>query len=181
MLNRSWLPINVVDTRKAMRYLVSEDGRAVDPETFRIYDFDDWLGCRAEFHVRSEKLKVPVPEVIILECDALPMARSRGFSKSNIKQRDGGVCQYCGKKMPLGKLTVDHVVPKSRGGQTCYENLVTCCAACNRRKGNKTLSEADMTLMKKPNPPRNGKLIRLPTRTAKASWRRFFIGNSLES
>jgi 5-methylcytosine-specific restriction endonuclease McrA len=64
--------------------------------------------------------------------------------------RDGNSCQYCRKVLPMGSLTLDHVIPKSRGGRSTGENLVACCRACNNRKGDRTPDEAGMTLTKKP-------------------------------
>ncbi|MGA3129532.1 MAG: HNH endonuclease [Terracidiphilus sp.] len=71
----------------------------------------------------------------------------------NILLRDRNTCQYCGEALPPGELTLDHVVPRSRGGNSTWENLVACCHECNRKKGNRLLSEIDdMILMREPRP-----------------------------
>jgi 5-methylcytosine-specific restriction endonuclease McrA len=72
------------------------------------------------------------------------------ISRARIYQRDKYVCVYCGGNK---KLTIDHVIPKSRGGENSWENMVTCCFDCNSRKGNKTPKEANMTLRVKPYEP----------------------------
>ena len=75
-------------------------------------------------------------------------------TRKNIYWRDKYTCQYCGEKQLYGNLTLDHVVPKSRGGLGGWENLVTACVTCNQKKGCKTPYEASMTLLKEPSEPR---------------------------
>ena len=76
------------------------------------------------------------------------------FSRHNVYWRDNYTCQYCVKKFPSNHLTFDHIVPISRGGNTNWENVVTCCETCNCRKGNQTLKQAGMKLHKKPKKPK---------------------------
>lgn len=75
------------------------------------------------------------------------------FSKQNVFARDRWQCQYCGKRKNASEFTYDHVVPRSRGGKTCWENIVTACAPCNSRKANKTPEEAGMFPRTKPTRP----------------------------
>ena len=73
------------------------------------------------------------------------------LNRRNLIERDNYICQYCGlKNMPL---TIDHIVPKARGGKDSWDNLVAACRSCNQKKGNKTPSDAGMSLRKKPKPP----------------------------
>lgn len=76
------------------------------------------------------------------------------FSRDNVYLRDGHRCQYCGVDLPSRDLTLDHVIPRCRGGQTNWTNVVVACTPCNRRKGRKTPEEADMPLLTKPRRPR---------------------------
>lgn len=76
------------------------------------------------------------------------------FSRLNIYSRDAFTCQYCRQQLPTEDLTFDHVVPKSRGGRTTWENIVTCCIECNSTKANRTPAEADMQLARVPKKPR---------------------------
>jgi 5-methylcytosine-specific restriction endonuclease McrA len=87
----------------------------------------------------------------LLEYRRIPH-QTRALSRKNILLRDRNTCQYCGVVLPSGDLTLDHVVPRSRGGSSSWENLVACCHSCNRRKGNHLLVETDMRLMKEPRP-----------------------------
>jgi 5-methylcytosine-specific restriction endonuclease McrA len=93
-----------------------------------------------------------VPSVIrLLEYRRIPH-QTRALSRKNILLRDRNTCQYCGKVIPSSDLTLDHVIPRSRGGSSTWENLVACCHTCNRRKGNHLLNETDMKLLKEPRP-----------------------------
>jgi 5-methylcytosine-specific restriction endonuclease McrA len=91
-----------------------------------------------------------VPSVIrLLEYRRIPH-QSRALSRKNILLRDRNTCQYCGEVLPSSELTLDHVIPRSRGGSSTWENLVACCHPCNRRKGNQFAAEASMKLMREP-------------------------------
>lgn len=80
------------------------------------------------------------------------------FNKKELFKRDSGICQYCEKSLATEIATVDHILPRSRGGLTSWENCVICCSGCNSKKGNKTPSEANMRLIKIPRPPSPGLL-----------------------
>ena len=77
------------------------------------------------------------------------------FSRMNVLTRDNWTCQYCGRKFPTSKLNYDHVLPRSRGGRTVWENIVSACYDCNSKKGNRTPQEAGMRLRKTPQKPRS--------------------------
>tara|TARA_Y200000002_G_scaffold62577_1_gene47716 strand:+ start:1568 stop:2152 length:585 start_codon:yes stop_codon:yes gene_type:complete len=100
--------------------------------------------------VRSEKLTLPLPSVIVLKNYVVP-TKTVPFTRANLFLRDEFTCQYCGCK---GKdLTFDHVVPKSRGGKTRWDNVVAACQTCNLRKAAKTTSQAGFKLKKAPTKP----------------------------
>jgi 5-methylcytosine-specific restriction endonuclease McrA len=94
-----------------------------------------------------------MPSVIrLLEYRRIPY-QTRALSRRNILLRDRNTCQYCGDVLPPGELTLDHVIPRSRGGNSTWENLVACCHSCNRRKGNRLPNELDdMKLQREPRP-----------------------------
>jgi 5-methylcytosine-specific restriction endonuclease McrA len=104
--------------------------------------------------VRSPSVEMKIPAVLRLKKPTPSMMRAVRFSKENVFARDGGVCQYCGLKLALLKATLDHVIPKSRGGRKNWENAVTACRPCNSRKGRKTPHEAGMTLRRLPFRPK---------------------------
>ena len=100
--------------------------------------------------VRSEKLTLPLPSVIVLKNYVVP-TKAVPFTRATLFLRDEFTCQYCGYK---GKdLTFDHVVPKSRGGKTRWDNVVAACQSCNLRKAAKTTSQAGFKLKKVPTKP----------------------------
>jgi 5-methylcytosine-specific restriction endonuclease McrA len=101
------------------------------------------------------------------------------FSRANIYARDGYTCQYCSHAFPTQELTFDHVVPVSQGGRKDWENIVTCCVSCNRRKGGRTPEEARMRLVKPPRRPDSAPAIRITIglRNAPDSWRDYLYWN----
>jgi len=116
------------------------------------------LGGRAEkiecdgYVVRSPSISFQLPTVIrVLKLVKRNSRKPLSFSKKNILRRDNYMCQYCGLKETT--LTVDHILPKSRGGKTNWGNVVVACKPCNLKKGNRTAREANMELIKKPARP----------------------------
>ena len=102
--------------------------------------------------VHSARRTLNVPSVIrLLEYRRIPH-QTRALSRKNILMRDRYTCQYCHKTLPSGEMTLDHVIPRSRAGETTWENLVACCHPCNNRKGSRTPEEAGMKLARPPRP-----------------------------
>jgi 5-methylcytosine-specific restriction endonuclease McrA len=101
------------------------------------------------------------------------------FSRANIYARDAFTCQYCARVLPTPELTFDHVVPVSQGGRKDWENIVTCCVSCNRRKGGRTPHEARMALVRPPRRPHAAPAIRITIglRQAPDSWRDYLYWN----
>jgi 5-methylcytosine-specific restriction endonuclease McrA len=101
----------------------------------------------------------------------VPRAITRRISRRVLFARDGWRCVYCGANG--GRLTLDHVVPRSRGGDSVWENVVTACAPCNLRKGDRTLEEASMSLPRQPHPPAPVLFIRLAAHSLPEVWRSY--------
>tara|TARA_Y100001936_G_C16050729_1_gene657617 strand:- start:300 stop:791 length:492 start_codon:yes stop_codon:yes gene_type:complete len=104
--------------------------------------------------IRTVTGNLPMPTIVRFRSGVFLGAikvppKERKPNRKNIYERDKGVCQYCCKKLSYSDATVDHVLPKSRGGKETWANLVTCCAPCNSKKGNKTPKEANMRLLRK--------------------------------
>jgi 5-methylcytosine-specific restriction endonuclease McrA len=101
------------------------------------------------------------------------------FSRANIYARDDYACQYCGHTLPASDLTFDHVVPVAQGGCKDWENIVTCCVGCNRRKGGRTPEEAGMRLLRQPERPREASAITITIRFRHTpeSWRDYLYWN----
>lgn len=131
--------------------------------------------------VRSPGTVMPVPSVISLK-HYVPATRRPAFTRFNVFLRDSFACQYCAQSRPAEELTFDHVVPRSRGGRTTWDNVVTACTICNLRKGSKTPHDCGMVPMTRPAPPtpyhlhRNGR--RFPPNYLHESWRDFLYWDS---
>ena len=137
VLNSSFEPINVCAARRALVLLLKGVASAEE----HALDF-----------IHSPSRAVPVPSVIrLLEYRRIPH-QTRALSRKNILIRDRNTCQYCGRVFPSSELTLDHVTPRSRGGESIWENLVACCHRCNNRKGSRLPEEASMKLVRAPRP-----------------------------
>jgi 5-methylcytosine-specific restriction endonuclease McrA len=126
--------------------------------------------------VRSPSFEMRLPSVISLK-DYVPTARRPAFTRFNVFLRDGFECQYCGDGFPTQDLTFDHVIPRSRGGRTIWENVVTACGECNLTKGNRLPRESGMFPVHRPNHPSTHQLQengrRFPPNFLHQSWRDF--------
>lgn len=153
VLNKVWMPIAVTTAREAVCDLFAGNATAVDPDTYITYTFKDWVE-RGVFPgkpvLNSPSVLFEVPEVIVLaEYDKVP-TRTIRYSKRHIFKRDRMCCQYCGQQFEICDLTIDHVVPRSQGGETNWENCVTCCEPCNSKKADRTPEQAEMKLKSTP-------------------------------
>lgn len=155
VLNRSYLPINITSVKRAFAMLYQGVAKVLD-EQYRTFDFKSWSELSIAAHHEKIGLVngfIRVPRVIVLSTyDRLPKRRVR-FNRLNIYARDNNTCQYCGKKFPKRKLNLDHVIPRSRGGKSTWENVVCSCFKCNRKKGGRTPAEAGMKLIRPPRKP----------------------------
>jgi len=149
VLNKGWQPVHISTVRDAIVLLFKGVAKAVCPDTFHTYSFDDWLEVppNGNGSIATKTMTIAAPHVIVLiDYDKVPIVST--FSKRNVYKRDKYTCQYCGKQ---GRdLTIDHIVPKSKGGESKWKNVVAACEPCNKRKADKSLEEARMRLLKKP-------------------------------
>jgi 5-methylcytosine-specific restriction endonuclease McrA len=172
LLNASYEPLRVVHWQKAITLWCQ--GKV---EVISVYDRE----------VRAVTFTLKLPSVIRL----LRYVRVRRrpdyvpFSRANIYARDQYSCQYCGEAFATSELTFDHVVPVAQGGRKDWENIVTCCITCNRKKGGRTPSEAGMRLVRVPKRPASTPAIRVMNRysitiglrNAPESWRDYLYWN----
>ena len=153
VLNRSYLPVHITVVRRALSLLYQGIARAVD-EQYRTFDFATWSDLAAdEDSIGLVDRAIRVPRVILLQgYDRIPR-RYVHFSRFNIYSRDQNRCQYCGRQFPRAELNPDHVVPRSKGGTSIWDNVVCSCHRCNRLKGGRTPIEAGMRLIRQPRRP----------------------------
>ncbi|HKS16092.1 MAG TPA: HNH endonuclease [Planctomycetota bacterium] len=156
VLNRGWVPIRTTSVRDAFCLMVRGAALAVEPESYRTHDFKSWAEIRAsehEPHVRTVSLRLRVPEVIVLSVYNKVPDRDVVFSRRNLFKRDRNRCQYCGARPGTPELTIDHIVPRSRGGTSTWTNCVLACVPCNARKADRTPAEAGLTIRTMPAKP----------------------------
>jgi 5-methylcytosine-specific restriction endonuclease McrA len=153
VLNRSFQAVAVTRAARAFGLLCSGAARALDKE-FRSFDLSSWTELAAEVGddvIHTPRMVLKVPRVVVLQAyDRLPRRQVR-FSRQNIYLRDNFTCQYCGRQYARAQLNLDHVVPRSQGGRTSWENVVCSCVRCNLDKGGRTPAQAGLRLL---NPPR---------------------------
>jgi 5-methylcytosine-specific restriction endonuclease McrA len=183
VLNRLYMAIHVVNVRRAFGLLCRELAEVIHQEDgkFGTYSFESWREIselRADAKqshddwIRSVNFEIQVPRVIrLLSFDRLPKQKLH-LNRRNVLARDGHLCQYCGRHFPTPQLSIDHVMPRSRGGETTWENVVCACLTCNVKKGGRTPHEARMKLISTPiRPKRNPLLFQRLENPKYESWR----------
>ncbi|MFA5999982.1 MAG: HNH endonuclease [Candidatus Paceibacterota bacterium] len=179
VLNPAYYPVNVCTARRAITLLYQGLAKAVD-STYQTYNFNSWLelsqAANSDDFISSVKWKIKIPRVIMLTfLDKTPRSKVR-FSRWNIFSRDQNTCQYCGEKFSRDKLSLDHVVPKSRCGLTIWTNIVCACYDCNLKKENKTPEEAKMHLIRKPFEPNWSNFMLMNKGRIYKEWQPFLSG-----
>ena len=155
VLNATYEPVNVCSVRRAAVLLLKEKAELVE---------------RAAWELRSEHTHMPRPVVIrLVHYVAVPRdTQRRKITRRAVFARDGWACQYCGTR---SNLTVDHVIPRSKGGDSSWENIVASCAPCNRRKGDRLPTQANMHPRRAPRAPHPHVFIAVATPRIPHAWR----------
>ncbi len=185
------MALRVISVRRAFSLLFKLDRRhnpiaeVVDVEDGRYvsYNFADWTELSAfkrEFEatkhdwVRTVRFDLAVPRIVrVLTFAKLPRQEVK-FNRRNLFARDHNTCQYCGKRFNTAQLSLDHVIPRSRGGPTTWANVVCACVECNVRKGGRTPREAHLRLVKHPVKPRRNPVVTVKLADHRySSWRQF--------
>jgi 5-methylcytosine-specific restriction endonuclease McrA len=149
VLNNCYEPLNICSARRAMKLIVKGAARSEETHPQIFYSGKMWDEHTGEL----VSVDFYLPSVIrLLQYRYIPI-RTQIVTRDNIFNRDDHQCMYCGKVFTSRHLTLDHIIPKSRGGKGTWENLVTCCHPCNKKKGDSLLSELkDMKLIHQPKP-----------------------------
>jgi len=157
VLNATYEPINVCTVRRAVVLMLKRKAELVE---------------HAEWQLHSERTTIDRPVVIRLTSYvSIPRdAHRRKITRRAVFARDGWACQYCGA---ASNLTVDHVIPRSKGGPSSWENIVASCAPCNRRKGDRLPRQANMHPRRAPSTPRAEIFIQVASPTIPAAWRAY--------
>ena len=186
VLNRNWQAIDVKTPAEAFGLMATGAAMALDISTgdMRPVPWLDWLSLtvRAEdTPVRTVRGPIRAPTVLVLtRFGRVPMRRLR-FSLRGLWMRDRGVCQYTGRTLAAGEGNIDHVMPRSRGGRTTWENCVLSHKSVNHKKGNRTPEEAGLRLMRPPEAPRAVPATAFIKNTLQVKdWEMFLSGQTAE-
>lgn len=140
LLNSDWSPLHFITDMRAIVLLYSHKAEQVS-------EWDDVI--------KSPSATMNLPATIRLVNYITKRWRAPRFKRRALFNRDGWTCQYCGEKLNWSTITIDHITPRSRGGVTSWQNCVSSCSRCNKKKASLTLEEANMRLIKKPTVPQS--------------------------
>jgi 5-methylcytosine-specific restriction endonuclease McrA len=134
VLNKSWTPVSICTAKKAIAKTMLGLAQILDPESYILYNFEDWMTLpvrEGERIIRTSRTEIRVPEIVVLsEYERLPQ-REVKLTRRNLLVRDNYTCQYTGRRISMDTGTIDHVIPRSRGGLSTWDNLVMCCLEVN--------------------------------------------------
>ena len=183
VLNKLFMAVHIISVRRSFILLCKDLAEVVTLEDgqFLTYDFSTWREV-SEFRaknfreadddwVRTATSEIQVPR--LLGYEKMPKHTVK-FNRRNIFARDNNQCQYCGKRFPTTELSLDHIVPRSQGGLSTWDNVVCACVACNVRKGGRTPKQAHLGLIRKPEKPKRSPLLSMKlTHRKYQSWKTF--------
>ena len=158
VLNASYEPLNVCTVRRATVLLLKERAEILE---------------HGRWSLHAESVTIPRPVVIrLITYVKIPRdAHSRKITRRAIFARDRWTCQYCGRER--GKLTIDHVIPRCKGGSSSWDNIVTSCAPCNRRKGDRLPRQAQMHPRRRPKAPSPAVFVHVSTQAIPPVWEQY--------
>jgi 5-methylcytosine-specific restriction endonuclease McrA len=160
VLNASYEPINVCTVRRAAVLVLKDRAEIIE---------------HADHPLHAEHLTLPRPAVVrLITYIRIPRdAHRRKITRRAVFARDRWTCQYCGSERH--SLTVDHVIPRSKGGSSTWENIVACCAPCNKRKGDRLPRQVNMHPRRKPSPPSPAIFVHVAAPVIPAAWQPYLV------
>lgn len=162
VLNATYEPLSIISVQRAVVLLLKEKAELVEAAAERLH---------------ASRVSLPVPLVIrLVYYVRIPHPVVLAPTRRSVALRDNFTCQYCGATPGRGLLTLDHVVPRSKGGATTWENVVAACRTCNMKKGDRTPEEAHMALRKQPGRPHYVAFLLLSEAGSKDVWRKYVYG-----
>lgn len=174
LLDSVFKPIKIISAKKAIELLYRNVVEVIEVNSkefndeiyYETYGFKTWTemsylkheietgNLEIEF-IKTSSSVIQVPKVLRLINNYIGKKHKVRLSRKNLFERDDYTCQYCGRRLAASQLSIDHVIPKSKGGKTHWTNVVAACHKCNTKKANKTLNEANLKLRKKPKTPKS--------------------------
>jgi 5-methylcytosine-specific restriction endonuclease McrA len=194
VLNRYYVALRVVSVRRALTLLYRECAEVIVLENeqyqYSSYDFAAWCELSqfqseekqpGEEYIQAVGFELQVPRIVRLtRYDRISRAGVR-FNRKNLFARDNYRCQYCGQTKPTNMLSIDHVIPRSLGGRTSWENVVCSCLRCNSRKGGRTPQQAHMTLLSTPSRPKINPTLTQPIQDPRYECWKTFLPTALHA
>lgn len=179
VLNRNWQAINICGAMKALCEMYADEVTALDisDENLVPCKWDDWVKLPirpGDDVIKTARGEIRMPTVIVLASYAKVPMRAPKFSASGIWERDGGTCQYTGRKLKRKEGNVDHVIPVSRGGASNWENCVLSAKEINSMKEARTPEEAGLKLIRRPAAPKLRPAV-ADIRPEHPSWEKFLV------
>ncbi|MDP6583894.1 MAG: HNH endonuclease [Anaerolineales bacterium] len=182
VLNKSWTAVGLASAMRALTLIFTEKAEAIDVDQDKFYNFNfgSWTEAsefKEEFEkqnynwIKSALLTIAVPKIIRLVEYNEFRRRVPRLTRRNIFSRDNNTCQYCGRKFKSSDLSIDHIIPKSRGGVLDWPNVACACIKCNVKKADRTPKEAGMKLIRRPKAPEHSFVFNCKTRHK--SWEHF--------
>jgi len=187
VLNRYYMAMRLIPLRQALLLLYRNTAEVIDRENehYVNYDFSSWcqlsvlqddLGEGQAEWIRLVRQRLLVPRIVRLTRFDRVYYQPLRFNRRNLFARDKQCCQYCAKQLTLSQMSLDHVLPRSQGGDTSWENIVCCCVKCNTTKGNRTPKQANMELQQQPQKPTLHPQMTLEENNAHYSlWKTFLV------
>jgi 5-methylcytosine-specific restriction endonuclease McrA len=181
VLNKNWVAISVTSSFGALISMCRERASAMCPETYKIYDIEAWIdrsiknagGYSEDNVVRTVNFEIEKPEIVIVkDYGGIPF-KQVNLTRRNLYKRDQYTCQYCTRGFTPKDLTIDHIIPTSRGGAHSWENCITSCERCNASKANRTPQECGMVLNTKPRMPKWTPIAGILPSIKPESWSKF--------
>jgi 5-methylcytosine-specific restriction endonuclease McrA len=175
VLNRNWQPVTFLPVQTAIVNVMRDMASILDPVDYLLLTFEEWVAMKPETDrwIRTPSQSIPAPEVVVLKKYGERPPRKVVFNRPNLARRDEFTCQYCGAELGERDLTIEHVLPRSRGGPTSWENCVAACEDCNARKADRTPREAGMKLRSTPVRPAWKPRLAIPRGVTRPSWEPF--------
>lgn len=180
ILDRNYQPIKIATAKIAVMLLFSDKALVLD-SSYMTYTIEEWINYSKLVNttdlpvLRSASVNILVPEVIVVPSYLRKPSHGKKlkYSRMSIFKRDNFTCQYCGDEKRRPDLTVDHILPKSKGGKSSWTNIATACKKCNWKKADRTPEEAGMKLLSQPRIPSWKNSVELPSGIKKDLWLNF--------
>ena len=182
VLNRNWQPVTFMPVQTCITNVMRDMASVLDTKDYLLMSFEEWVEhhhtsvdqVEGDRWIRTPNMRIAAPEVVVLKKYGERPPRRVVFNRPNLARRDDYTCQYCGVSLGERKLTVEHILPRSRGGPTSWENCVAACGDCNSKKADSLPAEAGMKLKKRPHEPTWTPRLALPRgRVMRPSWQPF--------